>query len=311
MAKAVFVQNPQSIYDDRPGVAYHFPRQYLGVVRQTVGDWVVFYEGRKGAFGYVAVQRVRDVIPDEGRDGHYFALLDLGTALDFETVARVDPAGRAFEAALRGPDGRPVSGGANTAAVRRLSEAEFAAIVQNGLRPLAGRDAWPRAGTGDVHPDLAPGADPPAHFDHAPLAEIRPETLLSRKLRDAAFARNVKAAYGGRCAISDLALRNGGGRPEVEAAHIRPVEHYGPDTVRNGIALSATLHWMFDRGLLAVADDSDHTILVSENKVPRDVVARLIRPERRLRLPEDPRKRPHPDYLRWHRENVFGRGRNV
>ena len=37
---------------------------------------------------------------------------------------------------------------------------------------------------------------------------------------------------------------------EDEAAHIRPVEHNGPDIISNGIALSGTAHWMFDRGLV-------------------------------------------------------------
>ncbi len=61
---------------------------------------------------------------------------------------------------------------------------------------------------------------------------------------------------------------------------------------------------MFDRGLLSVAED--HTILVSRNKVPSDVVARLIAPHGRLILPQDPHDHPHPENLRWHRENVFG-----
>ena len=87
---------------------------------------------------------------------------------------------------------------------------------------------------------------------------------------------------------------------------LRPVERLGSDFVRNGLALSGTLHWMFDRGLISVADDPDHTILVSLNKVPREVADRLIVPSRRLVLPEDRRNWPHPDNLRWHRENIFG-----
>jgi putative restriction endonuclease len=82
------------------------------------------------------------------------------------------------------------------------------------------------------------------------------------------------------------------------------VERQGSDAVRTGLALSGTLHWMFDRGLISVADD--HSILVSRNKVPRDVADRLIVPSGRLVLPGDPRNRPHPENLRWHRETVFG-----
>lgn len=296
MAKAVFIQNPDSIYDDRPGQAYHFPRQYLGNVRQTVGDWVIFYEGRRGAFGYVSVQKVLDVTPDTGRADHFYALLDPSSEWSFEAVVpRSRPDGMA---ALRGQDGRPASGGANVSAVRRLSEAEFAAIVHAGLRSLDDEtELWSERAGQAMH-------EPQSPFDHAPLAGIRPEMLVSRKYRDRSFQRQVLDAYGYTCAISGLSLRNGGGRPEVQAAHIRPVRREGPDTVRNGLALSGTLHWMFDRGLVSVAED--HRILISHNKVPDDVVRRLVVPGQRLHLPRDPRAHPHPDYLRFHREEVFG-----
>ena len=85
--------------------------------------------------------------------------------------------------------------------------------------------------------------------------------LTSRVVRDRVFRRTVLRAYDERCAVSGLKLINGGGRAEVQAAHIRPVEADGPDIVSNGLALSGTAHWMFDRGLISLADDL--TILVS------------------------------------------------
>jgi len=307
MAFAVFVQNPRSIYKDKPGEKYHFPRRYLGMVREVVGDWVVFYEGRQGAFGYVAVQKVVDVVPDPTMEGHFFAVLDLGTLLDFERVVpRSDLHGIAFEACLQGDDGRPMSGGANTSAVRRLSGREFARIVDAGLTPLETEDGLPREGP---LPDLAAVeslgfSEAQAEFGPAETVESRVSMLVSRKKREASFARSVKAAYGGRCAISGLRLRNGGGRPEVQAAHIRPVSDGGPDIVRNGLALSGTLHWMFDRGLISVAPDM--RILISHNKVQPEAVRRLIAHEQKLILPPDPRHHPHPEFLRYHREHVFG-----
>ena len=54
-----------------------------------------------------------------------------------------------------------------------------------------------------------------------------------------------------------------------------------------------------------MADDCE-TILVSRNKVPGDVVGRLLAPDGRLLKPDDPRNAPHPENLRWHRENIFG-----
>src|SRR5690606_17279832 len=80
-------------------------------------------------------------------------------------------------------------------------------------------------------------------------------STISRIERDRIFRRIVLRAYSERCAISGLKLINGFGRAEVVAAHIRPVEKNGPDIISNGIALSGTVHWMFDRGLLSLSDN--------------------------------------------------------
>jgi putative restriction endonuclease len=58
---------------------------------------------------------------------------------------------------------------------------------------------------------------------------------------------------------------------------------------------------MFDRGLIAIGEDFR---ILCANGVPGDV-ARLIRPEARLILPDDASLRPHPSFLRFHREQVF------
>jgi putative restriction endonuclease len=78
MAQAVFTQNPDSIYDDLPGERYNFPALYLRMVEETVGDWVIFYESRKGAFGYVGVQKVVDVVPDRKRGDWFYAPTRMG-----------------------------------------------------------------------------------------------------------------------------------------------------------------------------------------------------------------------------------------
>jgi putative restriction endonuclease len=105
-----------------------------------------------------------------------------------------------------------------------------------------------------------------------------------KPFRERAFMRAVRGAYDNRCAMSGIRLINGGGRPEVQAAHIKPVAKNGPDSIRNGLALSGTLHWLFDRGLISVADN--HEILVSEKHVP-DQIARLLNADRRLIVPRD------------------------
>jgi putative restriction endonuclease len=293
MTKAVFIASSHSTYDDRRGEVYHFPTSYLSRVAQTVGDWVIFYQGRRGGeTGYYAVQRVERIVPDPARSDHHFALLDRGSELSFE---RRVPRFRADDTPYE--TGLPMSRGSNTSAVRLILDSDFAAIIDEGLREERVPDALPRTGP------LPTGfADAQARFA-GPLDQDRPTVLTSRAFRDQSFARQVKRAYAGRCALSGLALRNGGGRPEVEAAHIIPVEARGPDVVSNGLALSGTVHWMFDRGLVAV--DDDLSILVARDSVASDIAARLLVPDRLVILPADPTHRPHPAYLKWHRETCF------
>lgn len=68
---------------------------------------------------------------------------------------------------------------------------------------------------------------------------LRVTHLSSRIVRDRLFRRLILQAYDKRCAITGLKLINGGGRAEVAAAHIRPVEANGLDILSNGIALLA------------------------------------------------------------------------
>lgn len=281
MVKLVLPHKAGSIYEDEPDVVYDFPRQYLKAVEEAVGDWIVYYEPVKaGPRGYFAVAKIQRVIEKPGVDGRFLALIEPGTYLPFDAEVPRLVDGRPMERALSEDDGTPKKGGAVQLAVRRLPEPDFARIVNLGLPQDLERIEDTRY---DPQPDaLAEGAQ---LFDRPVL-----ERLTRRPYRDVAFRRKVREAYGYRCAMSGLMLRNGGGRPEVQAAHIRPVDQQGSDSVRNGLALSGTLHWMFDRGLVSVADDCE-TILISHNKVPGDVAARLIAPDAKLLRPADPPKR--------------------
>jgi putative restriction endonuclease len=102
--------------------------------------------------------------------------------------------------------------------------------------------------------------------------------------------------------MTGLKMVNGGGRCEIEAAHIRPVEDNGPDSPRNGIALSRTVHWMFDRGILSIADDG--LILMAKRLVP-DQVSRMLNPDGHILSPNDRTFAPHRVFLRYHREYRF------
>lgn len=296
MTKLVLLHKADSIYDDEPDVVYDFPKPYLKAVEKAVGDWVIYYEPVKaGPRGYFAVAKVAKVIPKPGVPDRYLAMIEPGSYLPFDRTMPRLLDGRPVETSLMDIDGLPKRGGAVQLAVRRLPDSDFARIIDYGLpQDLEQIEASRYA---PYRPDLDDGAQ----------VFIRPvlERLTRRKFRDVAFSRRVREAYGYRCAMSGLQIRNGGGRPEVQAAHIRPVERDGSDSTRNGLALSGTLHWMFDRGLISVAEDCE-TLLVSRNKVPGEVVERLLHPSGKLLKPITSLDLPHPENLRWHRENVFG-----
>jgi putative restriction endonuclease len=169
--------------------------------------------------------------------------------------------------------------------IRTVSDADFTAIIMAGLHNVFDPNQWRRL---DV--------------DAAELPEPRQieRVMTSRIVRDANFRDAVTGAYDDTCAFTGVRIVNGGGRAEVQAAHIWPVAEGGPDVVRNGVALSSTVHWMFDRSLISISDD--YGILISHNKVPSEWRGMFARQQPRIKLPKDERDWPHPEYLKRHRE---------
>jgi len=73
--------------------------------------------------------------------------------------------------------------------------------------------------------------------------------------------------------------------------------------ISNGIALSGTAHWMFDRGLVGLGDDL--TILVSRQTNDPDAVRSMINRTEKLIAPDRLSERPRTEFVVWHRENCF------
>lgn len=297
MTKGIFVHRMDSVYDDSPAERYQFPRQYLSRVSACIGDWIIYYEPRKvrGTRGYFATAKVADVVPDPTDKEMYLALIEAGTYLDFPNpVAFNGPLGL-IERGVLNEYGK-ISGRAQSA-VRPLSTEDFNRIIDLGLAEDAA--FLPRSDNSSSN--AIPGdAHSPVAFE---IERDRIANLGSRLVRDRLFRRRVVGAYDARCAVTGLKLINGGGRAEVEAAHIRPVERGGPDIVTNGIALSGTVHWMFDRGLLGLADDLE--ILVSRQANDPDGIRSLINKSGYAIAPQRPSERPHPAFLAWHRTHCF------
>lgn len=251
MGFGVFIHRTDSIYDDSPAKRYQFPRQYLGRVDACVGDWIVYYEPRKvvETRGYFAIARVERVVPDPTTPGMFLSLIKPGSYLDFASPVPFSDDGGVIERGVLNDDGRIF--GRAQAAVRPLSPSDFDRIIARGLDDRA--QLLPRTDA-DVPLDGFREEQAPFAFEES---RERVSYLSSRIVRDRVFRRIVLRAYDERCAISGLKLINGGGRAEVAAAHIQSVQANGPDIISNGLALSGTAHWMFDRGLISLSDDLD------------------------------------------------------
>lgn len=284
MARGIFIVRADSPYEDLPEVQYQFPSQYLSRASQFVGDWIIYYEPVKaGARGYHAAAKVQQIVPDPTKPAHFLALIERGSYATFERDVPFRLNGELVERGVLN-DAGAISGRAQSA-VRPISNIDFNRIVSLGMPDES--ELLPRTGAFVAE-------------EQAPFEQDRAIVLASRKARDRAFRTRVLEAYDCRCALTGFKFINGGGRAEAQAAHIKSVEADGPDIVTNGIALSGTVHWMFDRGLISLSDELD--ILLSSKINDIDGVRKIISPHGRAHLPVKNEWRPHPRYLAWHRE---------
>ncbi len=272
-------------YDDAPGRHYHYPvRRYDSLVREARGEVVLIYEPRRGGAGagthaggrmaFVAWAVLGGVSTDSTDVGRAYVAFD--EYHEFPT---------AVPAAAVGLSTKQLQAG-----VTRTRPDVVEQVLQLALAPLvAARPAH------DGLVDLSL----PMDWQQRPMRQVVREEVV----RDRAFRyRVIEQAYDGRCAMTGLRLTNGFGRAEVDAAHIIPVARGGPDVVTNGLALTKTVHWAFDRGLVSASDD--HRILVVERGLPDDL-HRLLRPDRTLLAPASDEFAPHPQFLQWHRRHIF------
>jgi putative restriction endonuclease len=297
VAFGVLIHRSDSIYEDSPAERYQFPSQYLARVEACIGDWIIYYEPRKAqeSRGYFAVAKIQQVIPDPSTPDMYIAVIETGSYLDFVNPVPFRDADGLLERGLLNEEGK-ISGRAQSA-VRPISPADFNRITERGFPDDVA--LLPRVDA----PSAFPGLQESQSIFQQEQERNRVAYLTSRIVRDRVFRRIVLQAYDARCAITSLKLINGSGRAEVEAAHIRPVEANGPDIVSNGLALSGTAHWMFDRGLISIADDRE--ILLSRHVNDTAGVRSMINKTGRILTPARAVDQPHPHFLRWHRENCF------
>lgn len=291
MAKGVFIHNPGTKYDDDPATRYHFPKRYLKRAEPFKGDHILYYQsGKKG--GYTGTAIVENIVPDPNDPtGHFYANIQARSYVPFPENVPFRINGKIANSFLDNGDGS-VNNGKQVWAVRKISEADYLKIV---ALAAVDRGELPRF---DSEFEVSENTHEPFVYD----AERQTvEVVLNKKVRSRMFREKVVEAYDKQCALTGMRLINGGGRAEVQAAHIKSVEADGPDSVNNGIALSGTIHWMFDRGLLSIS--AEYEILVSRKVNNTDEVDRLINKNRKVILPHKESCWPHPQYLKWHREH--------
>lgn len=300
--KGVFEISGNSRYDDEITERYHFPSNYLPVARDLAGDWIVYRETRiaGGRMAYIAAAQVERIDPDPGDPSHYYARVHDYLEFD-QPVPYRDSDGRFAERFLRemarpGDAGRTLRG----KSVRALDNADFVAIVNAGLAETLDPDNRIRLELDPHRIDVETSLLLDDHF-----AERRVEQMLvNRKIREANFRNHVLDAYENTCAVTGLRIVNGGGKAEAQAAHIWSVADGGPDIVQNGVALSATAHWLFDRHLISF--DENLCLLVSHNKVPSEYLQLFPPAGQQIRLPRDSGLHPRPDFVARHRERFAG-----
>lgn len=131
------------------------------------------------------------------------------------------------------------------------------------------------------------------------------EKVESRKVRvnQRFFREAVLSAYGGKCCITGIDLK-----AVLIASHIKPWTQSNREeklNPRNGLCLNALHDRAFDRGLIAVNDD--YTIAVSSlvSQSTNDAVRSMLLWYQSQEIETPSKFHPHPEFLQWHRNNVF------
>ncbi len=134
-----------------------------------------------------------------------------------------------------------------------------------------------------------------------PLSAYGNEYLIKSRLGQGAFRILVTDAYNRNCAISgEKAL------PVLQAAHIKPFNEQGPNSVNNGLLLRSDLHILFDRGYLTVTPEYKIEVsrkIKEEFNNGKNYYA--FHGKELYKLPDIITDRPSLDFIRWHNENIF------
>lgn len=126
------------------------------------------------------------------------------------------------------------------------------------------------------------------------VSDIERKRILTYRIsrpNQTRFRKNVLASFRSKCIITNIAM------PEVlEAAHIKPVEYSGNDSIANGFCMRLDMHQLFDTGHLRISLDG-HILLSprSRQEYGQIVPAQIAIPDFVSR-----------DFLKWRIDNYNG-----
>lgn len=308
MRFVLLTSKPDSQYADTP-TSYEYPARYRRFFEPLENGErliAIIYEPRSGGRGrmsYVGWAALRGVpsrsprMTDKGQPLYQVQYID--RVQEFPNPVPREYLGQPVERWLRDMDPRNRNVLSSGASVRFLEAEEGQQILELGH-------------AGQLGPSLTYSSSDP---EPALIAAERARVVVEAVSRDARFRRQVMTAYDYRCAVTGLkigTLPEGRATRLLDAAHIRPVGDHGPDSVTNGLALTPTVHRLFDEGLIS-ARWRDGTLELVRS--PRLDPVMVESPERgttirldsgmALLLPADQATWPSRDQVRYHQSTVF------
>lgn len=132
------------------------------------------------------------------------------------------------------------------------------------------------------------------------VAPIGPEYLVRARLGQGSFRILVTEAYQRRCAVTGEKTL-----PALQAAHIKPYILSGPNHVNNGLLLRADLHLLFDKGYMTITPDMTTEVSKRIREEFHNGKEYYALQGKHLALPDNMPDRPSPEFISWHRQNVF------
>ena len=296
----VLMSPSSSAYDDRL-TSYQFPVRYLPFfdpLTEGAEMLAIIYEPRGnpliGRVAYVGWATIKGLPSAESIDGKIRYRVEFTEPIhEFKWPVPREIAGVPIERWLRKfPKGRTRNTATRGRAVRSIAVEEIEEILRIGAPDSLGAPLGQASGKSSTQCDH----DSPTRH------------LVSQLRRSERFKSQVLRAYDYRCAVSGLSSAGVDGI--VEAAHIKGVgrPHYGPDDVANGIALTPTLHRLFDRRLFSFQfHNEDLLVVISKRLLPEmvcDVLAGSalpLLPRQKVRIPRASAFQPHRRYVDYHR----------